>query len=125
MRSNQVNIKVERFSDNEKIGVTDLQINVYADANNVYEALAAGYFEVLLQLQEEGNIELPVFGRREHYSASSISYNKIFNDFLKQNRYEEKWQDFKKTKPILEEQFLEEENILEKFKLYRKDRIKK
>ena len=123
MRSNQVSIKLERFFDIEEMGVDDLQINVYADANNVYEALAAAYFEVLQQLQSEGDIKLPTFGRREHYPTQSFSYNRMFMDFLKQNDYEDKWRDFKEDKPTLEAQFLEEENLLDEFKTYRDERL--
>ena len=82
MRSNQVSIKLARFFDKENLGIEDLEINVYADANNVYEALASAYFEVLQQLQIEGNIELPHFGRRESYPSRSFSYNKVFSNFF-------------------------------------------
>lgn len=47
MRTNQVIISLKRFLDKESLGVSDLAISVYADANNVYEALAAAYFEML------------------------------------------------------------------------------
>ena len=123
MRSNQVSIKLERFFDKEKLGVGDLEINVYADANNVYEALASAYFEVLQQLQNEGGIELPTSGRREHYPSRSFSYNRTFLEFLEQNNHGDNWKDFQKMKLTLEDQFLEEKNLLEEFKAYRNKSI--
>lgn len=118
MRSNQVSIKLARFFDKENLGIEDLEINVYADANNVYEALASAYFEVLQQLQIEGNIELPHFGRRESYPSRSFSYNKAFSNFLEKNNQLDDWRDFRKENPTLEDQFLEEKNLLEEFKTY-------
>lgn len=118
MRSNQVSIKLSRFFDKENLGIEDLEINVYADANNVYEALASAYFEVLQQLQIEGNIELPNFGRRESYPSRSFSYNKAFSNFLEKNNQLDDWRDFRKENPTLEDQFLEEKNLLEEFKTY-------
>lgn len=118
MRSNQVSIKLARFFDKENLGIEDLEINVYADANNVYEALASAYFEVLQQLQIEGNIELPKFGRRESYPSRSFSYNKAFSNFLEENNQLDDWRDFRKENPTLEDQFLEEKNLLEEFKTY-------
>lgn len=118
MRSNQVSIKLARFFDKENLGIEDLEINVYADANNVYEALASAYFEVLQQLQIEGNIELPKFGRRESYPSRSFSYNKAFSNFLEGNNQLDDWRDFRKENPTLEDQFLEEKNLLEEFKTY-------
>ena len=97
MRNNQVSIKIERFSDEEKLGLGKLQINAYADSNNVYEALAAAYFEVLQQIQVEGNIELPSFGRRESYHQNNVSISKLFFQFIKENNQEEQWLDFKKS----------------------------
>lgn len=118
MRSNQVSIKLARFFDKENLGIEDLEINVYADANNVYEALASAYFEVLQQLQIEGNIELPKFGRRESYPSRSFSYNKAFSNFLEKNNQLDDWRDFRKENPTLEDQFLEEKNLIEEFKTY-------
>lgn len=106
MRTNQVSISIERFLDKEELGIKDLHINVYADANNVYEALAAAYFETLQQLQNEGGIGLPKFGRREHYPSRSYVYNDNFVRFLKEHGFEDEWRDFKKINPTLEDQFL-------------------
>lgn len=100
MRSNQVSIKLARFFDKENLGIEDLEINVYADANNVYEVLASAYFEVLQQLQIEGNIELPHFGRRESYPSRSFSYNKVFSNFLEKNNQLDDWRDFRKENPF-------------------------
>lgn len=113
-----MSIKLERFFDKEKLGVEDLEINVYADANNVYEALTAAYFEVLQELQNEGDIHLPKFGRREHYPTNNFIFKRNFSDFLEQSEYEDKWRDFKKVSPTLEEQFLEKMNLKDKYNIY-------
>ncbi|MCJ7843184.1 hypothetical protein MUB24_20365 [Lederbergia sp. NSJ-179] len=91
---------------------------MFADANNVYEALAAAYFEVLQQLQNEGNIELPTFGRREHYPTRNFFFKRNFLNFLEQVEREDEWRDFKKVSPSLEDQFLEKINLKKEFKAY-------
>ena len=123
MRSNQVSIKLERFFDAENLGVEDLKIDVYADANNVYEALSAAFFEMLKQLQEEGNIELPIFGSREHYPANSFRYRQIFKEFLRDNNYEDEWRDFQKEQLTLKDQFLKKNNLEEHFEKYKNKKI--
>ena len=64
MRKNQVSINIERFGDEAPEGTNHLTIHVYADANNVYEALSAAYFEALSAIQEDQS--LPSFGDRSH-----------------------------------------------------------
>lgn len=119
MRENQVTIKLERFGNKDKLGIDDLEINVYADSNNVYEALSAGYYEVLKQLQYEGKIDLPTFGRREHYPTNSYRYKRIFHDFLAENDiYVDKWKDFKKVTPTFENQFLEKMDLKKEYEEY-------
>lgn len=126
MRENQVTIKLERFGDKDKLGIKDLEINVYADSNNVYEALSAGYYEVLKQLQNEGSIELPTFGRREHYPTSNFRYKRIFFDFLEENNtYADQWRDFKKVSPTLENQFLEKMDLKKEYQKYFEKEMRK
>lgn len=125
MRTNQVSINLERFFDNEELGVNDLHIRVYADANNVYEALAAAYFETLQQLQNEGGIELPKFGRREHYPSRSFVNNNNFSDFLKKRGIEDEWRDFKESTLTIQEQFLEKMSLVEEFDAYKMEKAKK
>lgn len=57
MRKNQVTIKIERFGDQvpEIFNANSLEINVYADSNNVYEALALAYQEALNQIKTYGD----------------------------------------------------------------------
>lgn len=120
MRNNQVSINIERFSDKEKLGVEDISISVYADSNNIYEALAAAYFEVLQQIQTEGNINLPSFGRRESYPSNSAVFRFLFEEFLKQNNQEDKWLDFKKNLISPMNQFLEAEGLEKEYEAFRK-----
>ena len=62
MRNNQVSIKIERFGDQvpEELNGRSLEIEVYADANNIYEALAAAYTKVMEEIQKYE--KLPSFG---------------------------------------------------------------
>ena len=72
MRKAQVVIKVDLFGDasNERFEGWE-PVCVYADANNIYEALASSYYEVLVALQENGH-KLPSFGRREHIDTAEL-----------------------------------------------------
>ena len=67
MRRNQVSISIERFGDEAPDSSKQITIQVYADANNIYEALAAAYYEALDAIQEDQ--PLPSFGDRSHSSA--------------------------------------------------------
>lgn len=125
MRTNQVSISLERFLDKEELGVNDLHISVYADANNIYEALAAAYFETLQQLQDEGGIELPKFGRREHYPSRSFVYNNSFSEFLKKRDLQDEWRDFRESRLAVQDQFLEKVNLIEEFQAYQNEKMEK
>lgn len=111
MRLNQVSISIDRFADEEKLGLQDIKVSVYADSNNIYEALAAAYFEALQQIQTEGNINLPSFGRRESYASNSTVFHFLFEEFIKQNNQEDKWLDFKKNLIPPVNQFLKLEGL--------------
>lgn len=65
MRKNQVSVKIERFGDQvpEHLNGDSLEIEVYADANNIYEALAAAYGKVLEEITKYES--LPSFGCAE------------------------------------------------------------
>lgn len=63
MRLNQVSIKIERFEAD--VPEENRVIHVYADANNLYEALMAAVDEVMTVVKQSEN--LPGFGRKEHY----------------------------------------------------------
>lgn len=125
MRANQVSISLERFLDKEELGVKDLHISVYADANNVYEALAAAYFETLQQLQNEGGIELPKFGRREHYPSRSFVYNNSFSEFLKKRDLEDDWRDFRESRLAIQDRFLKKMDLVAEFEAYQNEKMKK
>lgn len=62
MRKNQVSIKIERLGDQvpEHLNGGSLEIEVYADSNNIYEALAAAYTKVMEEIQKYE--KLPSFG---------------------------------------------------------------
>ena len=62
MRKNQVEIKVRRFRDEvPKNFPKDRQIvSVYADSNNLYEALLIAYSELMKEIQKYKNV--PNFG---------------------------------------------------------------
>jgi hypothetical protein len=63
MRANQVEITIRRFGDEvPKSYHHDQQIiSVYADSNNLYEALSVAYSEVIKELQKYESV--PSFGR--------------------------------------------------------------
>ena len=65
MRKVQISIKMELFGDQASDGKYE-KINVYADANNVWEAIVAGFHEVVDTLKAHGR-KLPIFGAKEHY----------------------------------------------------------
>ena len=62
MRTNQVSIKIERFADQVPKSYPEQtqRITVYADANNLYEALATAFSGVLEEVQKYENV--PSFG---------------------------------------------------------------
>jgi len=74
MRRNQVSISVERFADQAPIGADHQTISVYADSNDLFEALAAACFRLMEEVQKDQS--LPAFGRLEGHV---ISDNKVFS----------------------------------------------
>lgn len=62
MRSNQVEIKIRRFGEEvpESYGNKIQVISVYADSNNLYEALAVANSELIKELRKYENV--PSFG---------------------------------------------------------------
>ena len=62
MRKNQVTIKISRFGDEvpENYGGDKQIIAVYADSNNLFEALSVAYSEAIKELQKYETI--PSFG---------------------------------------------------------------
>ena len=68
MRSNQVEIKISRFGDAVPSTYNDHRqiIQVYADSNNLFEALSVAYSEAIKELQKYENI--PSFGRVDIYN---------------------------------------------------------
>ena len=65
LRKNQVEIKVRRFGDKvpESFSEDKQVISVYADSNNLYEALSIAYSELMKEIQRYENV--PSFGRVE------------------------------------------------------------
>ena len=76
MRKNQVEIKIRRFGDEVPSSYNDeIQIiSVYADSNNLFEALSVAYSESIKELQKYEKI--PSFG-------STSVMNNIENERLK------------------------------------------
>ena len=64
MRKAQISIKLELFGDQATNGHSE-EIIVYADSNNLYETINAGFYELLTATQFHGH-KLPSFGVREH-----------------------------------------------------------
>ena len=62
MRKNQVEIKIRRFGDEVPDSYNDDRqiITVYADSNNLFEALSIAYSEAIKELQRYEKI--PSFG---------------------------------------------------------------
>ena len=72
MRKVQVSIKIEIFGDAAEAQWDGYEpISVYADSNNVYEALCAAFDETLTILKENGR-ELPSFGCKEHTPTKEL-----------------------------------------------------
>lgn len=70
MRRNQISIHVERFGDQAPEGAKKQSISVYADANNVFEALAAAYYRLMEEIQMDQAV--PSFGRVEGRSKNFV-----------------------------------------------------
>lgn len=58
MRKNQVSIQIERFGDQVPEGYPEAtqEIMVYADSNDLWEALAAAYCAVMDEIQKYENV---------------------------------------------------------------------
>lgn len=65
MRKVQISIKMELFDDQAADGKYE-KISVYADSNNTYEAIVAGFHETVEALKAHGR-EIPMMGAKEHY----------------------------------------------------------
>lgn len=52
MRRNQISIHVERFGDQAPEGAEKQSISVYADANNIFEALSAAYYRLMDEIKK-------------------------------------------------------------------------
>lgn len=65
MRKNQVTITIERFGDQipAELNADSIRIDVYADSNNIYEALTAAFDKALSEIKNTQRI--PEFGRVE------------------------------------------------------------
>lgn len=63
MRKNQVSIYIQRFTSEAPEGAVQQAIRVYADSNNIWEALAAANHEATQQIIKDQL--LPSFGRAE------------------------------------------------------------
>lgn len=67
MRKVQINIKMTMVDDQAADGKFE-EISVYADSNNLWETIVAGFHETIEALRTHGH-RLPVFGAKEHYEA--------------------------------------------------------
>ena len=48
-----------------------IEFSVYADSNNIWETICAGFSELLRDIQLVCGIQLPEFGRKEYYRRFS------------------------------------------------------
>ena len=76
MRTVQVLINIERFGPNAPNGKRQ-ELNIYADANNEYEALCAAFYEALDAIQSTDGY-LPSFGRRDS-SDKNFPHTRLWN----------------------------------------------
>lgn len=83
MRRNQISIGLERFGDQTPEGAQHQRISVYADANNVWEAIVAALVRLTEEIQRDQ--PLPSFGRVEGRTR-----NAIYNPFDPSREREEK-----------------------------------
>lgn len=83
MRKNQVTIKIERtgdqvpesFSPDVETQYRQQKISVYADSNNLYEALCAAIQQVMTEIEKYENI--PSFGCKESYDVSKRTMRQV------------------------------------------------
>jgi biotin synthase-related radical SAM superfamily protein len=65
MRKVQINIKMTIVDDQAADGQFE-EVSVYADSNNLWETIVAGFHELVEALKDHGH-RIPVFGAKEHY----------------------------------------------------------
>ena len=65
MRKVQINIKMTMVDDQAADGKFE-EISVYADSNNLWETIVAGFHETVEALKAHGH-KLPIFGAKEHH----------------------------------------------------------
>lgn len=63
MRTSQISISMLVLSE---YGAPK-EIKVYADSNNPWETICAGFSELCSALQEDAGMRLPLFGVKERY----------------------------------------------------------
>ena len=89
MRKNQVEIKVARFGDEIPDSVQDIDNSVtsyefatYTDSNDVFEALAAAYLNILNHIKNDENF--PKFGDEGHITKkiNHQNFNIKDNEFI-------------------------------------------
>lgn len=86
MRKVQISMEIQIFGDKANKNFEGYEpIKVYADSNDVYEALCSSFFEALVALQENGH-HLPKLGDRSHIPTNEIKNRKarklgMMNDF--------------------------------------------
>lgn len=84
MRKVRVSINIEIFGDAATTQWDGYEpIAVYADSNNVYEALCAALDEALTILKENGR-DLPSFGCKEHTPTKELLERKRRMKFIVQ-----------------------------------------
>lgn len=79
MRKNQVSIYVQRFSSEAPEGAVRQDIHVYADAYNIWEAVAAANYELSRRILQDQS--LPQFGRASSESISKV-YRKAEDSYI-------------------------------------------
>lgn len=71
MRAAQVTIKVELFAEEAIKDYPHVEIEVYADSNNVFESLASANHEVLKEIEKlRGNIGVAKTTSTEKYKPN-------------------------------------------------------
>lgn len=63
MRKFQLNISLHYLDEDNRPAI----VNVYADSNNVWETICAGFSELINELQATAAMSLPSFGRKENW----------------------------------------------------------
>lgn len=62
MRQFQIDIKFFYIHEDKD----SRDIRVYADSNDAWQTICAGFYELIDTLRREGLMKLPTFGRMEH-----------------------------------------------------------